>query len=67
MIEEPVSAFSLILRFWYDSDNKTWQGEMKDAAGTRSSRFNDQYFAAFSCTVCQFASYGIITGTALFT
>lgn len=40
MIEEPVSAFSIILRFWYDSDNKTWQGEMKDAAGTRSSRFN---------------------------
>ena len=40
MTHEPVSAFSLILRLWYDSENKTWQGEMQDAAGIRSSRFN---------------------------
>ncbi len=40
MIEEPVSAFSLILKFWYSDENKTWQGEIQDAAGTRSIRFN---------------------------
>lgn len=40
MIEEPVSAFSLILKFWYNNENKTWQGEVQDVAGTRSIRFN---------------------------
>jgi hypothetical protein len=40
VIEEPVSAFSLILKFWYSNENKTWQGEIQDAAGTQSVRFN---------------------------
>lgn len=37
-----VPAFSVLIRFWLNRENNSWQGELREISGNRAIRFNGQ-------------------------
>ncbi len=39
-MKQQIPAFSVLIRFWLNRESDSWQGELREITGNRTSRFN---------------------------